>query len=66
MLQSSLKNKSRSHFLEEILRPADNKSLRLERAALEMQLSQGVRDSPFKHPTTVSAKIVSSFLRDGR
>ena len=64
MLESSLKNKSRSHFLEEILLPADSKSLRLRRAALEMKLSHGVRDSPFKRPTTVSAKIYSSFLRD--
>ena len=64
MLESSLKNKSRSHFLEEILPPADSKSLRLRRAALEMKLSHGVRDSPFKRPTTVSANIYYSFLRD--
>ena len=33
--QSLLKNKSQSHFLEEIFRPADSKSLRLRSAALK-------------------------------
>ena len=33
-----LKNKSWSHFLEEIFRPADSKSLKLRSAAFEMQL----------------------------
>ena len=36
MLESSLKNKSRSHFLEEIFRPADSKSLRMEVTAFKM------------------------------
>ena len=63
MLQSSLKNKSRSHFLEEIFRPADSKSLKLRSMAFEIQLSHGVWGSPFKHDPTVCAKTVSSLLR---
>ena len=47
MLESSLKNKSQSHFLE-IFWPADSKSLRLRSAAFEMQLSHGVWGLPFK------------------
>ena len=35
MLESSLKNKSRSHLLEEIFQPPDSKSLRLRSAAFE-------------------------------
>ena len=58
-----VKNKSRGHFLEDIFRPADSKSLRLRSAAFEMQLSHGVRGSPFKHPPIVSTKTVSSLLR---
>ena len=54
MLGSSLKNKSRSHFLKEIFRAADSKSLRLASAAFEMQLSHGVWGSPFKRSPTIS------------
>ena len=42
MQESSLKNKSRSHFLEEAFGPASNKSLRVRSAAFEMELSHGV------------------------
>ena len=62
--ESSLKNKSRSHFLEEIFWPADSKSLGLRSGACEMQLSCGVWGSPFKPPPTVSAKVASSWLRE--
>ena len=65
MLQSSLKNKSQSHFLEKIFWPADSKkSLKLRSAAFEMQLSYGVWDSPFKHDPAVGPKAVSSLLRE--
>ena len=55
MLESSLKNKSRSNFSEEIFRPADSKSLNLRIATFEMQLSHGVWDSPFKRSPTLCA-----------
>ena len=55
MLESSLENIPRSHFLEEIFRPADSKSLggRVSKSeAFEMQLSHGVWGSSFKcYPT---------------
>ena len=60
---SSFKSKSWSHFLEEIFRPTDSKSLRLRSAAFGMQASHGVWGSPSKCPTTVSMKPVSSLLR---
>ena len=47
-------------FLEEILQPADSKSLWLRSAAFEMQLSLGVWGSPFKCPPTVCGKTISS------
>ena len=56
MLESSLKNKSRGHFLEERFRPADSKSLRLRSVAFEMQLSHGVWCFPFKRTPNVCAK----------
>ena len=64
MLQSSLKNKQRSHFLEQTFGPADDKSLRMRSAAFEMQLSHGVWGSPFQRPPTVCAKNVPSLLRE--
>ena len=53
MLESSLKNKSRSNFLEETFGPANNKSLRLRSAGFEMQPSRGVWGPPFQRPPTV-------------
>ena len=53
MLESSLKNKSRSNFLEQTFGPANNKSLRLRSAAFEMQLSHGVWGLPFQRAPTV-------------
>ena len=64
MPESSLRNKSQSHFLEEIFRPADSKSLRLKIPAFEMQFSHGVWGSPFKRPPTVCNKTVPSLLRE--
>ena len=64
MFESSSKNKSRSHLLEEIFRLADSKSFRMRSAAFEMQLSHDVRGSPFKRPPAASAKTVSSLLRE--
>ena len=64
MLESSLKNKSRGHLLEEIFRHPDSKSLRLRSAAFEMLLSHGVWVSPFKRSPTVCTKTVSSLLRE--
>ena len=64
MIKSSLKNKSRSYFLEEIFWPADSKSLILRIAAFEMLLIHGVWCSAFKHHPTSRAKTVSSFLRE--
>ena len=62
MLETSIKNKSQSHFLEEIFWPADSKSLRLRSAAFETQLCHGVWSSPIKCPPTASTKTVSSLL----
>ena len=56
MLESSLKNKSQNHLLEEIFQPPDSKSLRLRCAVFEMQLSHGVWGSPFKCSPTVCTK----------
>ena len=42
IVESSFKNKSPSHFLEEIFRPEDSKRLRLRSAAFEIQLSHSV------------------------
>ena len=64
MLEFSLKNKSRSHLLEDMVRPPDSKILRLKSAAFEIPLSHGVWGSPFKRPITVCAKTVSSLLRE--
>ena len=47
MLESSLKNKSGSHFLEEIFWPTNIKSLKLRSDAFEMQAIRGVWGSPF-------------------
>ena len=63
ILEFSLKNKSRSHFLDEIFRPEYSGSLKLVSAEFEMQLIH-VWGSPFKHPTTVCAKTVSSLRRE--
>ena len=62
MQESSLKNKSRSHFLEETFGPASNKSLRLRSAAFEMQLSHGVWGQLFQRAPTVCARTVPSLL----
>ena len=56
MLESSLKDKSRSNFSEKTFGPANNKSLRLRNAAFEMQLSHGVWSLPFQCSPTVLAK----------
>ena len=64
MLQSSLKNKSGSYFLEKNFQPADYKSLRLGSAAVKTQFSYGVWGSPSKRPPTVYAKTVCSLLRE--
>ena len=64
MLESSLKNKSQSHFLEEIFQPAPGKNLRLRRVEFETQLSHSVWCSLFKRSPTVCAKTVSSLLRE--
>ena len=64
MLESILKNKWRSHLLEEIFRSPESKILRLRRAPFEMPLSHGIWGSPFKRPPTVCAKTVSSLLRE--
>ena len=47
-------------FLEEILQPADSKSLWLRSAAFEMQLSLGIWGSPCKCPPTLCGKAISS------
>ena len=60
MLESSLENKSRNHFLQEICRPSDRKSLKLRTAAFEMQFI--VLGSPFKRPPIICAKTVYSLL----
>ena len=62
-VRSSLKNKSRSHFLEELFWPVDSKSLQLRGATFETQLSHGVWGLSFKRPPTVCPKPVSSVLR---
>ena len=41
ILESSIKNNSKSHFLEEIFRPADSKSLRTKMTTFEMELNHG-------------------------
>ena len=73
ILESSLKNKSWRHLLEEIFQPAESKSLRLRSAAFETQLSGSVWGSPFKYPPPppprhslpdACAKTVSSLLRE--
>ena len=66
MLESPFKNKSQSHFLEEMFQSADSKSLRLRSAVFEMQLNHGVWCSPLKRPPTVCTKTVSSLLRAKR
>ena len=58
-----IKNKSRSHLLEEMFRPPYSKSLWLRRAAFEMPLRHGVRGSSFKSPPSVCTKTVSSLFR---
>ena len=50
MLESSLKDKSRSHFFKDIFQLPDSKSLRLRSAAFEMQLFHGAWGSLLKHP----------------
>ena len=60
MLESSLKNKPRRYFLEEIFRPVDSKSFRLRSVVFEMLFNNGVWGSSFKYAPTVSAKTVSS------
>ena len=62
MQESSLKNKSRSHFLDETFGPVSNKSLRLRSAAFEMQFSHGVWGLPFQCAPIVWAKTVPSLL----
>ena len=57
MLESSLKNKSQSHLLEEIFQPPNSQRH-------EILLSHGVWGSPFKRPPTVCPKTVSSLLRE--
>ena len=42
MIESSLKHKSLSQFVEEIFRSAGSKYLRLRNAVFEMELSYGV------------------------
>ena len=64
MLESSLKNNSQSHLLQDIFPHPDSKNLRLRRAAFKIPPSHGVWSSPFKRPTTVYGKTVSSLLRE--
>ena len=64
ILESSLKNKSRSHLLKEIFRSPDSKSLRLKQGVFEIPLSHGVWGSPLKCVPNVCAKAVSSLLRE--
>ena len=64
MFESSLKNKSQCHSLEEIFRPPDSKSLRLRCAASEMPLSHGAWGLPLKRSPTVCAKTAFTLLRE--
>ena len=66
MLESLFKNKSRSHFLEEIFRPEDSKSLRLRYAAFEVQLCHGVWGSPFKVPKLSPPKKFLAYSEEGQ
>ena len=50
MLESSLKDKSRSHFFKDIFQLPDSKSLGLRSAAFEMQLIHGAWGSLLKRP----------------
>ena len=56
MLDSLLKTKSRSNFLEETFWPTDSKSLRLRSASFEIYPKHGVWDSPYKRLPNVLAK----------
>ena len=64
-MESSVKSKSQSQFLEEVFWPSDSKSLRLRRSeAFEMQLSHDIWGSSLKYLPTVYLKTVSSVLRE--
>ena len=56
MLESTKKNNSKSHFLEEIFRPADSKSLRTKMTAFEMELNHGDWGSPSNVPLPSALK----------